>query len=117
MLPAATVDWEAELVVVIGRRAERVTAAEAWSHVAGLTTGQDYSERALQLTGPAPQFSLGKSFGLTVSPAGLVLWSYSTVRGVGMPFATGLVTDLDPAVPGPISPFGRPLLREWLFTT
>jgi 2-keto-4-pentenoate hydratase/2-oxohepta-3-ene-1,7-dioic acid hydratase in catechol pathway len=30
--------------------------------VAGLTAGQDYSERALQLTGPAPQFSLGKSF-------------------------------------------------------
>ncbi|MCO1660711.1 fumarylacetoacetate hydrolase family protein [Pseudonocardia humida] len=62
VLPAATVDWEAELVVVLGRRAERVTAAEAWTHVAGLTAGQDYSERALQLTGPAPQFSLGKSF-------------------------------------------------------
>ncbi|GAA1011065.1 fumarylacetoacetate hydrolase [Acrocarpospora pleiomorpha] len=61
-LPAATVDWEAELVVVIGRRAERVTAADAWSYVAGLTVGQDYSERALQLSGPAPQFSLGKSF-------------------------------------------------------
>ncbi|MGW4079400.1 fumarylacetoacetate hydrolase family protein [Streptomyces asiaticus] len=61
-LPTATVDWEAELVVVVGRRAERVTAAEAWSYVAGLTVGQDYSERALQLAGPAPQFSLGKSF-------------------------------------------------------
>ncbi|GAA4546303.1 fumarylacetoacetate hydrolase family protein [Pseudonocardia xishanensis] len=61
-LPAATVDWEAELVVVIGRRAHRVGASEAWSHVAGLTVGQDYSERALQLAGPAPQFSLGKSF-------------------------------------------------------
>jgi 2-keto-4-pentenoate hydratase/2-oxohepta-3-ene-1,7-dioic acid hydratase in catechol pathway len=62
VLPAETVDWEAELVVVVGRRAERVSAADAWSHVAGLTAGQDYSERALQLTGPAPQFSLGKSF-------------------------------------------------------
>ncbi|WP_137982255.1 fumarylacetoacetate hydrolase family protein [Streptomyces violaceusniger] len=62
VLPAATVDWEAELVVVVGRRAERVTAAGAWSYVAGLTVGQDYSERALQLAGPAPQFSLGKSF-------------------------------------------------------
>ncbi|MFI9560939.1 fumarylacetoacetate hydrolase family protein [Nonomuraea endophytica] len=62
VLPAATVDWEAELVVVIGRRAARVPAADAWSYVAGLTVGQDYSERALQLTGPAPQFSLGKSF-------------------------------------------------------
>jgi 2-keto-4-pentenoate hydratase/2-oxohepta-3-ene-1,7-dioic acid hydratase in catechol pathway len=62
VLPAATVDWEAELVAVVGRRAERVTAAEAWSYVAGLTGGQDYSERTRQLTGPAPQFSLGKSF-------------------------------------------------------
>lgn len=61
-LPAATVDWEAELVVVIGRRADRVAASDAWQHVAGLAVGQDYSERALQLTGPAPQFSLGKSY-------------------------------------------------------
>ncbi|MFO6453061.1 MULTISPECIES: fumarylacetoacetate hydrolase family protein [unclassified Aeromicrobium] len=61
-LPTGTVDWEAELVVVIGRRADRVSAETAWGHVAGLTVGQDYSERALQLTGPAPQFSLGKSF-------------------------------------------------------
>ncbi|WP_431919548.1 fumarylacetoacetate hydrolase family protein [Amycolatopsis tucumanensis] len=61
-LPATTVDWEAELVVIIGRRAACVAAADAWSYVAGLTIGQDYSERALQLSGPAPQFSLGKSF-------------------------------------------------------
>ncbi len=56
------VDWEIELVAVIGRRAERVAAADAWSHVAGLTAGQDISERITQLSGPAPQFSLGKSF-------------------------------------------------------
>jgi len=56
------VDWEVELVAVIGRRAERVTAADAWSHVAGLSAGQDISERITQLSGPAPQFSLGKSF-------------------------------------------------------
>lgn len=61
-LPATTVDWEAELVVVIGRRAEHVVAADAWQYVAGLTVGQDYSERTMQLSGPAPQFSLGKSF-------------------------------------------------------
>lgn len=61
-LPADTVDWEAELVVVIGERAEGVPSEGAWSHVAGLTVGQDYSERTLQLTGPAPQFSLGKSY-------------------------------------------------------
>ena len=60
--PGGHVDWEVELVAVIGRRAENVAAADAWSHVAGLTAGQDISERITQLAGPAPQFSLGKSF-------------------------------------------------------
>ncbi len=61
-LPEGLVDWEAELVVVIGRHCRRATRENAWSHVAGLTVGQDLSERRLQLTGPAPQFSLGKSY-------------------------------------------------------
>ena len=55
-------DWEVELVVVIGSRAERVSAADAWSYVAGLTVGQDISERIRQTEGPAPQFCVGKSF-------------------------------------------------------
>ncbi|MFJ5775631.1 fumarylacetoacetate hydrolase family protein [Streptomyces sp. NPDC093094] len=62
VLPDGLVDWEAELVVVIGRHCHRATRGTAWSHVAGLTVGQDLSERRLQLTGPAPQFSLGKSY-------------------------------------------------------
>jgi 2-keto-4-pentenoate hydratase/2-oxohepta-3-ene-1,7-dioic acid hydratase in catechol pathway len=61
-LPSRVVDWEAELVVVIGRRAHHVTQEHAWEYVAGLTVGQDFSERDVQLAGPAPQFSLGKSF-------------------------------------------------------
>jgi len=56
------VDWEIELVAVIGRRAEKVAAADAWPYVAGLTAGQDISERIIQLSGQAPQFSLGKSY-------------------------------------------------------
>ncbi|MFI7277356.1 fumarylacetoacetate hydrolase family protein [Streptomyces sp. NPDC049879] len=55
-------DWEIELVAVIGVRAHRVAADAAWGHVAGLTVGQDISERVTQLDGPSPQFSLGKSF-------------------------------------------------------
>ncbi|HWD05907.1 MAG TPA: fumarylacetoacetate hydrolase family protein [Amycolatopsis sp.] len=54
-------DWEVELVVVIGRRAFRISPEDAWEHVAGLTVGQDLSERILQSAGPSPQFSLGKS--------------------------------------------------------
>jgi 2-keto-4-pentenoate hydratase/2-oxohepta-3-ene-1,7-dioic acid hydratase in catechol pathway len=56
------VDWEVELVVVIGRRAEGVTAERAWDHVAGVTVGQDISARDVQMQGSPPQFSLGKSF-------------------------------------------------------
>ncbi|ALL79596.1 fumarylacetoacetate hydrolase (plasmid) [Pseudonocardia sp. EC080610-09] len=59
--PGGNTDWEVELVAIIGRRADRIPAADAWSHVAGLTAGQDLSERVGQLSGPAPQFSLGKS--------------------------------------------------------
>jgi len=61
-LPEGNVDWEVELVVVIGREAYRVDREHAWDHVAGLTIGQDLSERVTQLQGSAPQFSLGKSF-------------------------------------------------------
>jgi 2,4-diketo-3-deoxy-L-fuconate hydrolase len=61
-LPDGKVDWEVELVAVIGRRAHRVDEAAAWDHVAGLTVGQDVSERRTQFAGPTPQFSLAKSF-------------------------------------------------------
>ena len=62
-LPAGgTTDWEVELVVVIGRHCRAVGEAEAWSCVAGVTVGQDLSERTLQLANPMPQFSLAKSY-------------------------------------------------------
>ncbi|MBC8091816.1 MAG: fumarylacetoacetate hydrolase family protein [Pseudonocardia sp.] len=60
-LPDGDVDWEVELVVVIGAEAVGVRRERAWDHVAGLSVGQDISERRRQLTGPAPQFSMGKS--------------------------------------------------------
>lgn len=60
--PGGNVDWEIELVVVIGTEATDVDEADAWSYVAGLTAGQDVSERISQLAGQAPQFGLGKSF-------------------------------------------------------
>jgi 2-keto-4-pentenoate hydratase/2-oxohepta-3-ene-1,7-dioic acid hydratase in catechol pathway len=56
------VDWECELVAVVGRTAHRIGASEGWSYVAGLTVGQDLSERLLQRSGPVPQFGLGKSY-------------------------------------------------------
>ncbi|MFV0258087.1 MAG: fumarylacetoacetate hydrolase family protein [Acidimicrobiales bacterium] len=53
-------DWEVELVAVIGTTADRVAEADGWDHVAGLTIGQDISDRKLQFAAGA-QFSLGKS--------------------------------------------------------
>ncbi|MCY4668927.1 MAG: fumarylacetoacetate hydrolase family protein [Rhodococcus sp.] len=63
VIPAGgNVDWEVELVAVIGREASSVDESQAWSHVAGLTVGQDISERITQTRGPAAQFGLGKSY-------------------------------------------------------
>ena len=55
-----TVDWEVELVVVVGRRCEEVAESNGWAHVAGVTVGQDISDRTLQVAAGA-LFSLGKS--------------------------------------------------------
>ena len=67
-------DYEAELVAVIGRTARDVSVDEAWSHVAGLTIGQDISDRALQLAARPAHFGLGKS-GDTYGPIGPILVS------------------------------------------
>jgi 2-keto-4-pentenoate hydratase/2-oxohepta-3-ene-1,7-dioic acid hydratase in catechol pathway len=59
---ASEIDWEIEVVVVMGRRARRVSAEDAWSHVAGITGGQDFSSRDIQMRPAAnPQHTLGKS--------------------------------------------------------
>jgi 2-keto-4-pentenoate hydratase/2-oxohepta-3-ene-1,7-dioic acid hydratase in catechol pathway len=61
-LSGARVDWEAELVVVIGTGGRDIPADDAWNRVAGLTIGQDVSDRDVQWWGSSSQFSLGKSF-------------------------------------------------------
>jgi 2-keto-4-pentenoate hydratase/2-oxohepta-3-ene-1,7-dioic acid hydratase in catechol pathway len=62
-LSGPRVDWEVEVVVVIGEGGRRIPADRAWRHVAGITGGQDLSDRDAQRR-PAdnPQHSLGKSF-------------------------------------------------------
>jgi len=60
VLPTSTVDWEVELVLVMGRDAYQLTADEAWDAVAAVTVGQDLSDRELQFAA-GRQFSLGKS--------------------------------------------------------
>jgi 2,4-didehydro-3-deoxy-L-rhamnonate hydrolase len=59
--PGGHVDWEVELVAIIGRRARHVPVERALDYVAGYAVGQDVSERVLQLATTPPQFSMGKS--------------------------------------------------------
>jgi 2-keto-4-pentenoate hydratase/2-oxohepta-3-ene-1,7-dioic acid hydratase in catechol pathway len=73
-LSGAMVDWEVEIVAVIGRPTGHIAVDDAWDHVAGLTLGQDVSDRAVQMTGSPPQFCLGKSFA-GYSPIGPALVS------------------------------------------
>lgn len=61
-LPSDDVDYETEIVVVIGQGGHKIAKDDAWHHVAGIAVGQDYSERTVQRRPPVPQFSLGKSF-------------------------------------------------------
>ena len=74
VLNSAFGDYEVELVVVIGRTCRNVAEADAWSYVAGLTGGQDISDRALQFAAKPPHFDLGKSRD-TYGPIGPVIVS------------------------------------------
>lgn len=74
VLSGDAVDWEVELVVAVGTGGRHIPVDEAWSHVAGVTLGQDVSDRKVQFAGRPPQFSLGKSFD-TFGPIGPALVS------------------------------------------
>ena len=47
--------------MVIGAAGRNIAAADAWAHVAGLTIGQDISDRVLQFAAMPPHFDLAKS--------------------------------------------------------
>lgn len=63
------VDYEAELVVVIGKKGRDITKADAYDHVAGYCCGNDVSARDWQKGKPAGQWLLGKTFD-TFAPIG-----------------------------------------------
>ncbi len=80
------VDWEVEVVAVVGAEASHVAVADGWNYVAGLTLGQDISDRAVQLSDSPPQFSLGKSFAAfgPTGPALVSLDAFADVDDVGL---------------------------------
>ena len=89
VLPAAapaSVDFEGEVAVVIGRRASSIRADDAWSHVVGITACDDVTARDVQAgTG---NFGLAKSFD-TFTPLGSTL---TTLDEYGDPDDIGLET-------------------------
>jgi 2-keto-4-pentenoate hydratase/2-oxohepta-3-ene-1,7-dioic acid hydratase in catechol pathway len=74
VLPRAStqVDYEAELVVVIGVGGRHISRERAREHIAGYCCGNDVSARDWQLHKPGGQWLLGKSFD-TFAPFGPTL--------------------------------------------
>ena len=70
-LPAVSqkVDYEAELVVVIGRQGKNIAKVDAMDYVFGYTCGHDVSARDWQKGRPGGQWLLGKTFD-TFAPIG-----------------------------------------------
>lgn len=62
------VDWELELAIVIGKRAEYVSEEDAYAHIAGFCICHDVSERSFQLE-RGGQWTKGKS-AATFGPLG-----------------------------------------------
>jgi len=71
VLPATSheVDYEAELVVVIGRGGRHIARERALEHVGGYAVGHDVSARDWQLNKPGKQWMAGKTFD-TFAPVG-----------------------------------------------
>jgi len=78
------VDYEVELVVVIGKRGRHVSKDKAREHIFGYCVGNDVTERFWQHR--TPQWSLGKSFD-THAPIGPWI---TTADDVADPHALGL---------------------------
>lgn len=66
------VDYEAELVVVIGTGGRHIRVDQAWSHIGAYCCGNDVSARDWQLRKAGGQWLLGKSFD-TFAPFGPAL--------------------------------------------
>ena len=73
-------DYESELVVVIGRKAQYITEEEVLDYIAGFTVGHDVSERAFQRE-RGGQFTKGKS-GDTFAPVGPYLVTQGLIKDV-----------------------------------
>ena len=74
-------DFEAELVIVIGKKGRKISEANALDHVAGYSVGHDVSARDWQLEKDGKQWMVGKTFD-TFAPIGPVLVTKDEVADV-----------------------------------
>jgi len=79
---SSEVDYEAELVVVIGVGGKDIKKERALEHVAGYTCGNDVSARDWQKGKPGGQWLLGKSFD-SFGPTGPVLVTSDEIADPG----------------------------------
>src|SRR5437016_662411 len=81
MLPKVSqeVDYEAELVIVVGKKGRHLTLQNAMDHVAGYSIGHDVSARDWQLRKDGKQWMVGKTFD-TFAPMGPVLVTKDEVK-------------------------------------
>jgi 2,4-didehydro-3-deoxy-L-rhamnonate hydrolase len=110
------VDYEAEMVIVFGRTCRGATEADAWSYLAGVTCGQDISDRGEQFRPPVKQFTIAKTYD-TFGPIGPYLVTADelpdrdglAVRGSidGQEVQTGNTDDLIFSVPALVAWLSR----------
>jgi 2-keto-4-pentenoate hydratase/2-oxohepta-3-ene-1,7-dioic acid hydratase in catechol pathway len=79
--PGGHVDWEVELVAVIGRLARHVPTGRGLEYVAGYAVGQDISERVLQLAA-TPALVANLSASVALLPGDVIFTG--TPAGVGL---------------------------------
>ena len=123
-------DWEVELAIIIGKKAQYVREADAMQHVAGYTLHNDYSEREWQLE-RGGQWVKGKSCD-TFAPLGpflatadeipdphsLSLWlkvnggtrqnSYTAQMIFGVPKLVSYISQFMTLLPGDVISTGTP---------
>lgn len=81
-------DWEAELVIVVGRNLRHATPSEAAGAIAGFTVGNDFSVRDWQRR--SSQFLAGKTFE-HASPVGPVMVTTDELGdGDGLPISSSV---------------------------
>jgi 2-keto-4-pentenoate hydratase/2-oxohepta-3-ene-1,7-dioic acid hydratase in catechol pathway len=74
------VDYEAELVIVVGKRGRKIPESAAMDYVAGYSVGHDVSARDWQLEKDGKQWMVGKTFD-TFAPVDLIFTG--TPPGIG----------------------------------